>query len=272
MNKKIKIKSNNKKPNLYKNEIKKEKEIIRKNENCPFCIDGFIEKEKYRILSIHENNKVLWIKNKFPISDVLDSTLIIESDKCGESIHNFDLIYLKELIDFIFEKRNEMINSNLYDFVFVYRNYGKESSGSIPHSHTQINGLKKNSDVEVYDKVYSYSGDIIESSSNTTAELLFSNEPMTEYMELNICWSEDKIPLDAAFYLQKTIQYMDFYKDGLYESYNLIFNEIEGKKYIKVIYRSSKAAFTPYYLAYDISLVFDDNKEIISSIKEFLIK
>lgn len=273
MKKKITIKPNNKKPNLYKGEepLKKES-FIGFDPNCPFCKEDFIKEESHRILSIHKNNKILWVNNKYPISNELDTTLIIETNKCGLGMHNYELNYLKDLVDYIFEKKKEMENKELYDFIFVFRNYGKESSGSLPHSHTQINGLKKGSDIIINNKEESYKGHLVECSQNSSAQLLLSDEPVGEYFELNISWKEETIPLDAAFYLQKAIQYMDEYKDGLYTSYNLIFNEIDGVKYVKVVYRSDKIFLTPYLLAWDIHLYFENYKELIDNFRIFLKK
>lgn len=245
---------NKEKPNLYKN---------KEEMDCPFCNIEKIKKEGL-YLGKEPTESIYWTKNKFPTLVGAYQTLILETDKCNENFRTYSLQYTQKLIDYVIEKRKELEESGRFDKVLVFKNSGLLSGGTIPHSHTQIVGVENYTDV-INTRAF-IEGMTIQSTSST--QLTLSTEPLAESYEFNISWGiKEGMPLDAAYYLRELIKYMDIFQDGKYKDYNLVIEDIDGRRYIKILYRR---AINLLVLAYKIHPVPNNLEDIANELAEYL--
>lgn len=260
------VESDTSKPNLYLQGRKNENKVEKEKKFCPFCEPGFTgikEGVDNQLIEHHPEEPILWVKNKFPIIDDLEMTLFIETDKCDEHMGTYEVTYIQKLINYMLACKNKMMQTGKYQDVLLFRNYGLQAGGSVPHAHTQLNGIK-NPNLQVTYRKDAYEGLLIYQSNRSSATCNISDKPFTEYYEFNISWSEENMPYDAALYLQKAISFMNVFKNGSYIAYNL--DEIDCKHHIKVIYRAN---VTVYLLAWDLHLVNKDLEKIVEEFKMY---
>lgn len=242
------------KPNLYKN---------REEMNCPFCNIEQIKKDGL-FLEKEPNEPIYWVENKFPIFSRTYQTLILETDNCKENFKTYSLPYIQQLINYTVEKKRELEASNKFEKVLVFKNSGFLSGGTIPHSHTQIVGVEQYED-GINTESFTEGLVIRETSS---AKLTLSNKPMADGFEFNISWdSNHSMPIDAAYYLSALIKYMDVFQNGKYKDYNLVIEDIDGRTYIKLLYRR---IVNLLLLAYRLHPVPNNLEEVTSGVSEYL--
>lgn len=237
--------------------------VVSKNGVCPFCND-----KKPLILQdglmLEDRGEMFWAENKFPLLENTYQTLIVETNKCGESIATYDLTYAKELFKFIFECRDKMLNMNKFKEVIFFKNHGVYSDSSISHSHSQLVGLK--------DQTYSHSE--IEDSLNgpvvfedNNLRVTVSSIPRAEFYEFNVVWNKEHTNEDYVYWVQGLIKYLTVFKHGKFSSYNLVFHETTTENIIKVVPRKPNSI---YYIGFGIRQTPNDILQIAEEISQYI--
>ncbi|MDA1674662.1 MULTISPECIES: DUF4931 domain-containing protein [Bacillus cereus group] len=229
---------------------------------CPFCDDTkpqIIESG----LMLEDRKKMFWAKNKFPLLEDTYQTLIVETNRCGESLATYTLEYATQLFKFIFECRDKLIQTGKYKEVIFFKNHGIHSDSSISHSHSQIIGLNKLS----YD--YQEIEDSIEGPTvyqNEKIRVTVSKIPRAEFYEFNVTWKKEDESYQYVEWVQTLIKYLSIFKGGKFNSYNLVFHETEAENIIKVIPRKPNSV---YYIGFGIRQTPNDTEQIAKEIQEF---
>ncbi|MFP3727131.1 DUF4931 domain-containing protein [Priestia filamentosa] len=236
--------------------------VVNKNVTCPFCTDTkpLIIQDK---LMLEDRGKMFWIENKFPLLEEAYQTLIVETDKCGESFATYSLEYAKELFSFIFECRDKMLETKGFKEVILFKNHGHYSDSSISHSHSQLVGLKENT-YDYKEIEDSMTGPLVYKDNNVRVTV--SKVPRAEFFEFNVIWKRQNQTQDYVKWVQTLIQYLSVFKKGRFTSYNLVFHETDEECMIKVIPRKPNSV---YYIGFGIRQTPRDTEQIANEIKKF---
>lgn len=230
--------------------------------SCPFCDDRkpLIVKDG---LMLEDKGQMFWAGNKFPLLEDTYQTLIVETNKCGESLATYSLDYAKQLFNFIFKCRDKLIQTNKYKEVIFFKNHGLHSDSSIAHSHSQLIGLHNMS----YD--YQEIEDSIEGPMvyhNEDFLVTVSKVPRAEFYEFNVVWSKEDNSQQYVEWVQTLIKYLAVFKGGRFNSYNLVFHETNTKNIIKVVPRKPNSI---YYVGFGIRQTPVDTEQVADEIKTF---
>lgn len=189
---------------------------------CPFCD---FENLNQKILKKHENLQMLWCENKYPTLTEFEQTLILETDKCNYTLHQYEVDYIYELYKFIFDCANELHEK--WNDVIILKNKGLKSGGTVPHDHTQIIGVPFESippNKEVFEGL-----SLLESDS---CSINVSDKPLSEILEFNISfheWNKDVAKEMKIFF--------EFLNKEEITSYNIIYFDTPIFKGFKVFSR-----------------------------------
>lgn len=224
---------------------------------CPFCDTEHLT----NILRISDHK--IWLKNKFPTLEDAEMTVIIESDKHLGDISTYDLAENRSIFRFAFDCWDEMIQSELYQSVLMFKNFGPRSGGTLRHPHLQVVGLKN---LDGYAQISPENFTGVEIRKNGVTVTL-STEPIMGFVEFNVLISDlDKVEDLADFVHEITAYLMSDYMDGRCDSYNLFFHHLDGKYICKIVPRFITS---PYYIGYKIPQVnrLEKLREIADEIK-----
>lgn len=211
---------------------------------CPFCdvdhLENILAKEDDRI----------WLVNKFrTLEDTLQTVLIESSDHNGGP-STYSVEQNRKVFEFAFRCWHQMIASNKYASVVMYKNFGPLSGGSLRHPHFQIVGLNH---YDVYQNVGVRNFNGVEVSKNADRQITLSTDPIIGFVEINIAINNEKEIDNLADAVQAIIEYLlKDYMHGTMTSYNLFFYKIYSKFYCKIVPRY---ATSPYYVGYKIAQV-----------------
>lgn len=246
-------KTSTKKPNTVKD----------KSVTCPFCenqINQIIEEG----LMLNNRGHMFWAKNKFPTLQNTYQTLIVETTKCGESLSTYSLDYAKELFQFIFECRNQLLKSGKYKEVLFFKNHGLFSDSSISHSHCQLIGLMDQSyDYRAIEE--SIKGPIIHKTEELFVSI--SQVPRAEFFEFNVVWSKDSVHQGYVHWVQEIIKYLQVFKNGRFDSYNLVFHETNDQNIMKIVPRKASSI---YFIGFGMKQSPLEVSELANEFKEYL--
>lgn len=201
-----------------------------------------------------QEGDMIWLKNKFPTLEDTAQTIIIESANHDGDISNYSVQTNRALMKFALTCFNQMRADPSFKSVLWYKNFGRQSGGSLVHPHMQIVGLKKE-DGYKYIHENNFAGVPVFDDQEINVNV--ATHPVQGYLELNIntyhClelerWSD---------WIQLCVQYLltSMYARPV-DSYNLFFypsNQGQG------ICAKLLARFTapPYFVGYKLSQVDD---------------
>ena len=243
---------------VFLNDIscKKPNDFFGKNSECPFC-----RREKLENI-ICEDGSYIFLENKYKTLKDTDQFLIIETYTCEKQMHEYSEEYMKKLIRFSMDKFKDLENSNKYKSVIFYKNYGKDSVGSLKHPHMQIIGLKT---IDYKQNVQKDNFEGVSIYENDAVIVTLSDKPINAFTEFNIIINDNlKYIDDFSCCILKTVKYIkyDYFADC--RSFNLFFYHYENKIICKVCPRF---VTSPLILGYGIKQISDKLDEIAEKLK-----
>lgn len=230
---------------------------------CPFC-------DTLRLTDILETKgPIIWLMNKYPVLQHTWQTVIIETE--SENHTEFSKLPLQkaiEILSFSIEKWKEVIASNRFASVLLFKNFGPMSGGSIYHPHSQIVGLEE----------YDYRADItidhfqgwhIYEDSNFTLKL--AKQPIVGFFEFSLTVSPRANLSSLTQCIQQILDYIltGFSKHS--QSYNIFFYDLHTDEYyIKIVPRYITS---PLSVGYSIPQTCNDERahQICTELRSLLV-
>lgn len=244
-----------------KKAVNKPNTIQNNNNHCPFCSFDNLKNE-HGVLG--EKDNMLWIKNKYPVLEGAEQTLIIETNTCEGNLGNYQEEVAKDLFRFAFENRDKMLQTNKFKEVVFLKNSGARSDGSVHHAHMQLVGLKE---VEISKAAItdSLSGEVAFENEHT--KVLLADNPTGEKYEFAVIWDRKSEEMDYVKRVQQIVRYLSVFKNGKFQDYNFYFHEDENVKVLKIIPRGYVSI---YLLGFGVKQVPNDLKEIAEELRVFI--
>jgi len=224
--------------NIAKN---KPENIRHPHNNCPFCdpttLTAVLAQDADRI----------WLMNKFPTLQATWQTIVIETADHDGDIATYSTEQNRAVFGFALKHWQEVIASNRFESVLLYKNFGPHSGGSLRHPHMQIVGLD---DVDGYGNVVPANLSGYPVVTNGSLSVTVSDQPVMGFVEFNVAtaWADHDQLADAV---QKVVQYTlnDYFK-GRCDSYNLFFYPVGDRVVCKI---DPLFNVSPYYIGYRLS-------------------
>ncbi|MFD2444542.1 DUF4931 domain-containing protein [Bacillus sp. CGMCC 1.16607] len=235
---------------------KKPNSIRNKQQSCPFCA----REELTDILAT--DGPIILLKNKFPVLENSNQTVLIETDDCHGEISLYTDTFLERLIAFGLKHWIEMEESGKYKSVLFFKNHGPLSGGTIAHPHMQIIGLH---DIDYKEKINKecLQGHLIDKKDDV--EFTLSTKPSIGFYEFNVRMTSLQQVKTFSHYIKTAVSYLlnDFpFHCG---SYNLFFYDFDGEIFVKIIPRF---VTTPIYIGYSIPQVPNNLTWMVEDIRE----
>jgi len=202
---------------------------------CPFCNRG----EMSDIIA--EEGPIVLLKNKFPALADTYQLVLIETDKCSESITTYGRAHLQKVITMGTDHWLELEKNGGFKSVVFFKNHGPLSGGSLDHAHMQIVGLK---DVDYKENLKDGNFDGVEIYKEGNCRINVSTEPVACSTEINIITS----PRNDGFIADNLPAVVE-YVLKMCSSYNLFFYHWRESIICKVVPRW---VTSPYLVGYSI--------------------
>ncbi len=246
----------------FDNKQNKKKPITINNKDvkCPFCNIEMVDK-------IYDSNgPYKWVENKYQSLKDADMTLIIETEKCGTDLGDYTDDYASELLKFALEKYELMKQTNKYQSVILFKNYGYLSGGSLEHPHMQIVGLKEHNVMQEI-SIDNCEGYLV---FDEEVKMTLSKEPVTNFVEYNFHFKNSQIDY-LAVYLQRLVKSQLQQNSFPNYSYNLFLYEINGNKVLKF---TPRYPVSPYYIGYKLKqvLTHEEMSEIVTKVRKAILE
>ena len=221
---------------------------------CPFCdTEGLAS-------IIQLDGDCIWLENKFKTLRATRQTVLIES-----SDHDADLVTyapdeLHHVMRFALGCWQQMIDSQQYCSVLMYKNKGPLSGGSLVHPHMQIVGLERE---DGYAALTSANFGGIDVWRRGRVAVNISTEPIMGFFEVNVSAPQGIAASDDAHdqaeadlfadAIQVALRYiLHEHHGGRAESYNLFFYHMDGRTIAKALPRW---VVSPYFVGYRLAQV-----------------
>lgn len=223
--------------------VKKPENIRNKQQPCPFC-----DREQLTDI-LAEEGPILLLKNKFPVLENAFQTVLIETDDCQAELSTYDGDHLHRLLQFGLKHWLEMEESEAYESVIFFKNYGPLSGGTIAHPHMQIIGLH---DLNYKENITetAFSGIMIKEENGV--QLTLSTKPRIGFYEFNVMMGDHHYQEEFGIYLQKAAHYILNHFPFKASSYNIFFHHLDQQVYAKIVPRF---VTTPLYIGYGLPQV-----------------
>ncbi|MQS51728.1 DUF4931 domain-containing protein [Companilactobacillus mishanensis] len=209
---------------------------------CPFCDTDNLTN------IIDKKGDMIWLENKFKTLRNTNQTVLIESANHEDDISTYSVSKNREVFQYIFHCWNDMIQSNKYKSVLMYKNFGLMSGGSLRHPHFQIVGLN---DVDGYKHTEpeNFTGMNVWDDEHINVNI--SEKPIMGFVEFNIIIHDLKYIDNLAEFARVTVKYVlsDFY-EGRCNSYNIFFYKTGSEVVCKIVPRF---VVSPYFVGYRLS-------------------
>lgn len=228
---------------------------------CPFC-----DRESLSDIYRQEGEKI-WLKNKYQTLEKTEMTVIIESAEHEGDISTYSPAENREIFRFAFDCWGELIASDKFKSVLMFRNFGPRSGGSLRHPHMQIVGLKE-TDGYAEVKPENFSG--LEIHRNGV-DIILSDQPVMGFVEFNVSIDDLSQVERLADHVQTISRYLvKDYMNGRCDSYNLFFYHIDGRYICKIVPRFITS---PYFIGYKLSQVNSPEhlREVAMELKKILV-
>lgn len=152
-------------------------------------------------------------------------------------------------------------NSNKYKSVIFYKNYGKNSGGSLKHSHMQIVGLKN---IDYRQNIVKDNFEGISIYDNK-CRVTLSHMPINAFTEFNIIINDELNYIDEfSSCILKTIKYILYDYFAECRSFNLFFYHYNKKIICKACPRFITS---PLILGYKIKQISNKLEDIAEGLK-----
>ncbi|MBD1372615.1 DUF4931 domain-containing protein [Hazenella sp. IB182357] len=232
---------------------RKPENIVNVENACPFC-----DRESLEGI-IAEEDSILLLKNKYPVIENADQTVLVESDHCEGDLSTYSKDHLYRLVRFGINQWLSFEQSGRYQSVLFFKNHGPLSGGSMRHPHMQIIGL--------YDVDYQENIDIAQFEGipihiDTQVELNLSTKPRAGFIEFNVIISDLAATHRLADHLQNIVHYV---RHHMSDSYNLFFYHCEGKIAVKIVPRY---VMSPIYVGFSLVQVPDSIEERAEQVRK----
>lgn len=221
---------------------------------CPFC-------DTERLANIiQRDGDCIWLENKFKTLRATRQTVLIES-----SDHDADLVTyapdeLHHVMRFALSCWQQMIDSQQYRSVLMYKNKGPLSGGSLAHPHMQIVGVEQE---DGYAALTSANFEGIDVWQRGRVAVNISTEPIMGFFEANVSAPQGIAASDDAHdqaeadlfadAIQVALRYiLHEHHGGRAESYNLFFYHMDGRTIAKALPRW---VVSPYFVGYRLAQV-----------------
>ena len=189
---------------------------------CPFCdTEGLAN-------IIQRDRDCIWLENKFKTLRATRQTVLIESADHDADLVTYAADELHHVMRFALGCWQQMIDSQQYRSVLMYKNKGPLSGGSLVHPHMQIVGLEQE---DGYAALASANFEGIDVWQRGRVAVTISTEPIMGFFEVNVSHE---------------------HHGGRAESYNLFFYHIDGRTIAKALPRW---VVSPYFVGYRLAQV-----------------
>ena len=196
---------------------------------CPFCdTEGLTN-------IIQRDGDCIWLENKFKTLRATRQTVLIESADHDADLVTYEPDELHHVMRFALGCWQQMIDSQQYRSVLMYKNKGPLSGGSLVHPHMQIVGLEQE---DGYAALTSANFEGIDVWRRGRISVNISTEPIMGFFEVNVSAPQgiaasddarDQVEADLfADATQVALRYiLHEHHGGRAESYNLFFYHME---------------------------------------------
>ena len=220
--------------------------IHHQNNYCPFC-----DVENLTDILAREQDRI-WLVNKYRTLQDTWQTIIIESQQHNGDISNYSPKQNRQIISFAVNKWQEVIATQKYRSVLLYKNFGPLSGGSLSHPHMQIVGLQN---IAVQDNVSRENVLGLTVGQNDFVTVNISTQPLIGFVEINVLLSNDSKLFELADIIQVVVRYLlNDYLQGRCNSYNLFFYKFGSQIAVKIVPRF---VTSPYFVGYLIPQIND---------------
>ena len=202
---------------------------------CPFCnTEGLTN-------IIQRDGDCIWLENKFKTLRATRQTVLIESADHDADLVTYKPDELHHVMRFALDCWQQMIDSQQYRSVLMYKNKGPLSGGSLVHPHMQIVGLEQE---DGYAALTSANFEGIDVWQRGRVAVNISTEPIMGFFEVNVSapqgiaasdGARDQAETDLfADAIQVALRYiLNEHHGGRAESYNLFFYHMDGRTIAK---------------------------------------
>ncbi|MCO6542094.1 MAG: DUF4931 domain-containing protein [Lactobacillus sp.] len=233
---------------VFQPQIAKNKpETIRHADNvCPFC-----DYENLSDILAHEDDRI-WLVNKYRTLKDTWQTIIIETHQHDGDIANYSQSQNRQIINFALQKWQAVMDSQKYQSVLLYKNFGPLSGGSLSHPHMQIVGLDK---IDIHDNVSISNVLGMSIWQQDSLVVNISTQPIIGFVEINVLLTDSKAQATLADIIKIVVRYLlNDYLGGRCDSYNLFFYEFNQQVAVKIVPRF---VTSPYFVGYKIPQIND---------------
>lgn len=144
---------------------------------CPFCdTEGLAN-------IIQRDGDCIWLENKFKTLWATRQTVLIESANHDADLVTYEPDELHHVMRFALGCWQQMIDSQQYRSVLMYKNKGPLSAGSLAHPHMQIVGLEQE---DGYASLTSANFEGINVWQQGRISVNISTEPIMGFFEVNV--------------------------------------------------------------------------------------
>lgn len=224
---------------------------------CPFCDREHLEN------ILRKDGDCIWLVNKYrTLEDTMQTVLIESTDHEGDP-SNYTIEENRHVFRFALSCWGEMLHSQRYASVLMYKNFGPNSGGSLRHPHFQLVGLNHK---DGYEHVPANVFEGLEVLREGRRQVTISTHPVMGFVEINLMVPEVEGPEEAtasdaswlADATRQTTRYLlgDYHGHGC-TSYNLFFYRSAGEEgRTRVICKVVPRWITsPYYVGYRLAQV-----------------
>ena len=221
---------------------------------CPFCnTEGLTN-------IIQRDGDCIWLENKFKTLRATRQTVLIESADHDADLVTYEPDELHHVMRFALDCWQQMIDSQQYRSVLMYKNKGPLSGGSLVHPHMQIVGLEQE---DGYAALTSANFEGIDVWQRGRVAVNISTEPIMGFFEVNVSapqgiaasdGARDQAETDLfADAIQVALRYiLNEHHGGRAESYNLFFYHLGGRTIAKALPRW---VVSSYFVGYRLAQV-----------------
>ena len=144
---------------------------------CPFCdTEGLAN-------IIQRDGDCIWLENKFKTLRATRQTVLIESANHDADLVTYEPDELHHVMRFALGCWQQMIDSQQYRSVLMYKNKGPLSGGSLVHPHMQIVGLERE---DGYAALAPANFEGIDVWRHGRVAVNISTEPIMGFFEVNV--------------------------------------------------------------------------------------
>lgn len=224
---------------------------------CPFCDVSHLTD------IMDKDGDIILLKNKYNVITDAEQFVIIESAECKKDMPEYSKEYMRKLMRFSINHWQKFINSNKYETVLFFKNFGLMSGGTISHPHMQIVAFPKLDKNLTFSKAEFTGIEIIKKDGiNFNA----ATYPKIGFGELNLIAEKSSYSIDTlADFIQISVDYVMNNFNKRVTSYNIFFYYDDENIYVKIMPRF---ATSPLFIGYNIRFLPNNMQNIASEIKK----